>query len=364
MERYNRHIILSEIGSKGQEKLAAARVLVVGAGGLGCPVLQYLTAAGVGTIGIIDNDVVEESNLQRQILFGSASLGKNKAVAAKKRLTDLNSTITINAYPEKLTFQNAMEIFSQYDLIVDGTDNFEARYLINDASVLSNKPVVFGAIHKFQGQVSVFNYEDGPTYRCVFPDKPGKNTVPNCSEVGVLGVLPGIVGTMQANEVLKVILGLGKVLSGKLLCYDALSNQVTTLTVKRKEVEIQKVLLAQSTFKNRILGSACKVNRVEISLQDVIKKQDLQLIDVREPHEQPKVDDHRVLRIPLSQIEQHLDEISDQRVKAIFCQSGVRSKQAVSVLDKLQVNNCFSLKESASEINRIIIESLNQLTNE
>lgn len=354
MDRYNRHIILSEIGPKGQENLAAARVLVVGAGGLGCPVLQYLAAAGVGTIGIIDNDVVEESNLQRQILFGSASLGQNKAVAAKDRLTDLNNTIQINAYPEKLTFQNAMELFREYDIIVDGTDNFEARYLINDASVLSNKPVVFGAIHKFQGQVSVFNYNNGPTYRCVFPNKPGEPSVPNCSEVGVLGVLPGIIGTLMANEVLKVILGLGKLLSGKLLCYDALSNQFTTLTVKRKENEIQKVLLDQSSFKNRILGSACKVNKVEISLKDVIEKQDLQLIDVRELHEQPKVDDHRVLRIPLSRMEEHFDEISDSKVKAIFCQSGIRSKQAVSVLENLQINNCFSLKESASEINRII----------
>ncbi|SOC79301.1 adenylyltransferase and sulfurtransferase [Salinimicrobium sediminis] len=364
MDRYNRHIILSEIGPKGQEKLAAARVLVVGAGGLGCPVLQYLAAAGVGTIGIIDNDVVEESNLQRQILFGSASLGQNKAVAAKDRLNDLNNTIQINAYPEKLTFHNAMELFREYDIIVDGTDNFEARYLINDASVLSNKPVVFGAIHKFQGQVSVFNYNNGPTYRCVFPNKPGKHSVPNCSEVGVLGVLPGIIGTLLANEVLKVILGLGKVLSGKLLCYDALSSQVTTINVKRKEVKIQKVLQDKKIFQKRILGTTRKVDFTEVSLKEVMEKQDLQLIDVRELHEQPKVDDHRVLRIPLSRIEQHLDEISDRKIKAIFCQSGIRSKQAVSVLHNLQVNNCFSLKEGASEINRVIKESFNRVTNE
>lgn len=364
MDRYNRHIILSEIGPKGQKKLSEARVLVVGAGGLGCPVLQYLAAAGVGTIGIIDHDVVEESNLQRQILFGSGSLGQNKAVAAKNRLTDLNNTIKIDAYPEKLTFQNAMELFSQYDIIVDGTDNFETRYLINDASLFAKKPIVFGAIHKFQGQVAVFNYKDGPSYRCVFPNKPGKDAVLNCSEVGVLGVLPGIIGTMQANEVLKIILVLGNVLSGKLLCYDALSSEVTTLTVKRNEGEIQKVLLHENMFNKQILESACKVNIAEISIKDVIEQQDLQLIDVRVLHEQPKVDDHRVVRIPLSQIGQHLDRISDQKVKAIFCQSGIRSKEAISVLHKYEMHNCFSLKESASEIIEYIKESLNQVTNE
>lgn len=364
MDRYKRHIILSEIGQEGQEKLSRARVLVVGAGGLGCPVLQYLAAAGVGTIGIIDNDIVEETNLQRQILFGSASLGQNKAVAAKNRLSDLNETIEIKAYPEKLTFQNAIPLFSQYDIIVDGTDNFETRYLINDASVLCNKPVVFGALHKFQGQVSVFNFNGGPTYRCVFPKKPDKDAVPNCSEVGVLGVLPGIIGSMMANEVLKVIMGLEKVLSGELLFYDALTCQVSTIVVKRKEAEIQKVLPGKSNFQKGILGSACKVAIAEISLKDVMGKNDLQLIDVRELHEQPRVNDPRIIRIPLSRLEQELYKIDHHKVKAIFCQSGIRSKQAVSVLQNLEVRDCFSLKESASEINRTIEASLNKVTNE
>ena len=199
MSRYNRHIILSDVGQEGQDKLLSAKVLVVGAGGLGCPVLQYLVAAGIGKIGIIDFDVIEESNLQRQILFGASSLGLNKALAAKKRLEDLNPTITINAYPKKLTPNNVLEYFDNYDIIVDGTDNFSTRYLINDAAIIKNKPVVYGAIYKFEGQVSVFNHKNGPSYRCLFPTPPKEGSVANCTEVGVLGVLPGIIGGMQAN---------------------------------------------------------------------------------------------------------------------------------------------------------------------
>lgn len=252
MDRYNRHIILSEIGREGQGKLSKAKVLVVGAGGLGCPVLQYLAAAGIGTIGIIDFDTVETSNLQRQILFGSSSLGQYKAIAAKNRLADLNETIAIKAYPQKLDFQNALELFEQYDVIVDTTDNLKTKYLINDACVLTNKPLVFGAIYKFQGQVSVFNYENGPTYRCAFPHYPENDTSSNSSEVGVLGVLPGIIGTMQANEVLKIILGIGKVLSGTFLYYDALSVQFTALKVKKKNLEVQNVLSNRKYFKQEV----------------------------------------------------------------------------------------------------------------
>ncbi len=321
-------------------------------------------AAGVGTIGIIDFDVVEVSNLQRQILFGSSSLGQNKATAAKNRLTDLNNSITINAYPEKLTFQNALELFNQYDIIVDGTDNFETRYLINDACILTNKPLVFGAIYKFQGQVSVFNYNNGPTYRCAFPNKPKKNTVPNCSEVGVLGVLPGIIGTIQANEVLKLILGIGKALSGKLLCYDALSNQTTTLSVKKKDAEILKVLSKSNEFVKQELNTHCEVDIIEVSIKDVFNKQKIQFIDVRELHEQPKVEDISTLQIPLSELEQHLDKISSHKEKALFCQSGIRSKQAISILQKHNFNNCYSIKEGASEINRYIKESPKEVTNE
>ena len=242
MSRYNRHIILSDVGQQGQDKLSDAKVLVVGAGGLGCPVLQYLTAAGIGTLGIIDFDIVEESNLQRQILFGTESLGTNKAIAAKKRLEDLNPTINIEAITERLTSKNALSLFKEYDLIVDGTDNFATRYLVNDTAILTNKPFVYGAIYKFEGQVSVFNYKDGPSYRCLFPIPPKEGSVANCSEVGVLGVLPGIIGTMMANEVIKIILEFDQVLSGKLLCYNSRTAESSTLKINKNQSEFDKVI--------------------------------------------------------------------------------------------------------------------------
>lgn len=364
MDRYNRHIILSEIGQNGQQKLSQAKVLVVGAGGLGCPVLQYLAAAGIGTIGIIDFDTVETSNLQRQILFGSSSLGQNKAIAAKNRLEDLNDTIAIKAYPQKLDFQNALELFEQYDIVVDTTDNFKTRYLINDTCVLTNKPLVFGAIYKFQGQVSVFNYENGPTYRCAFPHYPGKDTSSNCSEVGVLGVLPGIIGTMQANEVLKIILGIGKVLSGKLLCYDALTAQSTALTVKKKDLEVQKAYLNREEFLKQLVPQNSAIDIPEISIKEVLKNPDIQFIDVRELHEKPKVEDINPIQIPLSELKQQFDRINKHSTKAIFCQYGIRSKQAVSMLQEHNFGACFSIREGASEINRILKESHKKAENE
>jgi len=363
MDRYNRHIILSEIGQVGQDKLAKAKVLVVGAGGLGCPVLQYLVAAGIGTVGIIDFDVVEESNLQRQVLFGMSSLGQNKAKAAKKRLSDLNDSINIQSYPIKLTFQNALNLFKQYDIIVDGSDNFETRYLINDACIITNKPFVFGAIYKFQGQVSVFNYKNGATYRCAFPNKPVKDAVPNCSEIGVLGVLPGIVGSMQANEVLKIILEIGNVLSSKIFCYDALYNTTTTLTIKRNDIGIQRVLNNKNSFETQQLEDFCEVDR-EVSIKDFLKKDNIQFIDVREHYELPKVEGISVTAIPLGELLQNLNRLDVEKDKVIFCQSGIRSIKAVSLLSLHNIYNCYSVKEGASEINRYIKELQKQLTNE
>ncbi len=350
MNRYNRHIILSEIGQNGQDKISNAKVLVVGVGGLGCPVLLYLTAAGIGTIGIIDFDVVDESNLQRQVLFGTSSLGKNKAKTAKKRLSDLNNTITINAYPEKLTHKNAQNLFKDYDIIVDGTDNFDTRYLINDATLLTNKPLVYGAIYKFEGQVSVFNYSNGPSYRCLFPNPPKKDSIPNCSEIGVLGVLPGIIGSLQANEVLKIVLGLGDVLSGKLLCYNALTNDVRTLKINKSESEIQKVITQKSKFEDLEDQSSCNSFSIEISIKEVIIKNDVQFIDVRELDEFPKVSALKPSKIPLGELENNLSKIDSTKEKFIFCQAGVRSKTAVSILQKYNIHNSYSIKEGASEI--------------
>nr|WP_262497918.1 HesA/MoeB/ThiF family protein [Flavivirga eckloniae] len=354
MSRYSRHIILSEIGQEGQDKLSKAKVLVIGAGGLGCPVLQYLTAAGIGTLGIVDFDVVELSNLQRQVLFGTSSLGENKAEAAKKRLEDLNDSISIIAYPEKLTHKNAIDLFNQYDVIVDGTDNFSTRYLVNDASVITNKPLVFGSIYKFEGQISVFNYNNGPSYRCLFPTPPEKGTVPNCSEIGVLGVLPGIVGSMQANEVLKVVLGLGKPLSGELLCYNALNNQTITLKINRSSSEIETVLKKKDSFHTQYVEELCEVNHGLISIKEVIDQTNIQIIDVREPHETPKVEGLEVTYIPLSELESQLNKINPEKKKAIFCQSGIRSKRAVSMLNDFEINNCYSIIEGAPEILELI----------
>ena len=348
--RYHRHIILTEIGQIGQDKISNAKVLVVGAGGLGCPILQYLTAAGIGTIGIIDFDMVEESNLQRQVLFGTASLGQNKALAAKRRLADLNNTVTIHAYPYKLNYQNAMDLFHEYDIIVDGSDNFETRYLVNDACIITNKPLVFGAIYKFEGQISVFNYRKGPSYRCLFPNPPQKNRVPNCSEIGVLGVLPGIIGTMQANEVLKIILQHGNILSGKLFCYNALTLQNSILKINRSEEIIQSVLKNKESFHEKEIHFNCDVEVRSISIESILSEENIQFIDVREAHEQPKIEDLTVTYIPLSELEQRLDQIDPTKKKAIFCQSGIRSTRAVELLQELDVNNSFSIKESASEI--------------
>lgn len=364
MSRYNRHIILSEIGQEGQDKLSNAKVLVVGAGGLGCPILQYIAAAGIGTIGVIDFDVVDISNLQRQILFGSSSLGQNKAIAAKNRLEDLNNEIVIYTYPEKLTFQNAIDLFIQYDIIVDGSDNFETRYLINDACIITNKPLVFGAVYKFEGQVSVFNYKNGPSYRCLFPKQPSRNTVLNCSDIGVLGIIPGIIGSLQANEVLKIVLGIGTVLSGKLLCYHALTSQTSIIKIKKSRQEIEKVLKAIDSFDKKQATDACGFESFEISIKDILHKENVQFIDVRDIHELPKIKDIPITSIPLKTLENQISKIDPEKQKVFFCQSGIRSKQAVSILRELNIDNCFSIIEGSSEIKAFIKEQQKHVTND
>ena len=236
--RYSRQTILPEFGEEGQAKLLSSSVLVVGAGGLGAPVLLYLAAAGVGRIGIVEGDAVDESNLQRQILYRTHHTGSAKAEVAFNELVALNPEISIQVFPDYLTKENALSILREFDLIVDGSDNFATRYLVNDACVILKKPFVYGAIYKFEGQVSVFNYQNGPTYRCLFPVPPDPSTVPNCSEIGVLGVLPGVIGTLQATEALKVLAGIGEVLSGTLLTYDALS--MSFMKIKIPVVESNK----------------------------------------------------------------------------------------------------------------------------
>ncbi len=345
MNRYNRHIILSEVGQTGQDKLSKAKVLVVGAGGLGCPVLQYLAAAGIGTLGIVDFDVVEESNLQRQILFGTSSLGTNKAIAAKKRLKDLNPTITIEAISERLTVKNVKAIFHKYDIIVDGTDNFATRYLINDFAIRCDKPIVYGAIFKFEGQVAVFNYNQGPSYRCLFPNAPESTHSINCSEIGVLGVLPGIIGTMMANEVLKIILEFDNVLSGKLLCYSSKTAETTILKINKDQSNFDNLLNRNEDSLNSYEDDYCSRNIKIISFKDVRFNDKVQFIDVREIHEQPKVELENFIQIPLTILEQNIDKMDLTKTLVVFCQTGVRSLKAVELLNKRNIMDCYSLKE-------------------
>jgi len=343
MERYSRHIALNEVGQEGQDKLSNARILVVGAGGLGCPVLQYLAAAGIGKLGIIDNDEVEESNLQRQVLYGTSSIGINKALAAKDRLQDLNPTISIQAINEKLSTLNAVPLFEDYDIIVDGSDNLETRYLINDASLITNRSVVYGAIYKFEGQLSVFNYKNGPTYRCIFPEPP-RNELLNCAEAGVLGVLPGIIGSMQANEVLKIVLGIKGVLSGKLYCYNAKTSAGYLLNIEKNEQLIAQIkgepLQEQST-------TFCKTSIEEISIDEALKKEQPLFLDVRNKDEKPILEIENYQQIPLPEISENLNRINPKSEIIVLCQGGNRSRKAAHILLQNSFNSCYNLKGGA-----------------
>ena len=332
--QYNRHLILDEIGVEGQEKLKAARVLVIGAGGLGCPVLQYLAAAGVGTIGIIDHDRIDQSNLQRQILYTHDDIGKYKAEVAANRLSQLNPYIQFQIYLQPLTREIALELFSRYDIIVDGSDNFPTRYLSNDAAVLSNKPLVFGSIFKFEGQVSVFNYQNGPTYRCVFPTPPAPSTVPNCSEIGVLGVLPGIIGSLQANEVLKIICGIGSVLTGKLLTFNALTMQQYQLQIDKNDAVMVERLEDDYAF-----FCGLPKENLEIGMEELKASHDTYLLlDVR-TYEERQAYDIGGYHIPLDELENRYDEIPEGKDLVVYCKAGVRSKMAISILRLKGVSN-------------------------
>lgn len=350
-KRYNRHLILDKVGIEGQQRLKKARVLVIGSGGLGCPVLLYLTAAGVGNIGIIDFDTVDESNLQRQVLFTTEDIGKNKALIAKERLLARNNCIEITAYHEKLTTENALELFSQYDIIIDGTDNFSTRYLVNDACVISNKPLVYGAIFKFEGQVTVFNYQNGPTYRCLFPNPPKAGSVPSCSDVGVLGVLPGLIGLQQANEALKIILQIGEVLSGKLTIYNALGANTTTVNITKNETAVN--IAKKIDFKTFNYDFFCglkenNTNMKEISINDLahfLEEKELQILDVRMPWEEPKLNDERVVNIPLQEIPQQMERIDKSLKTLVFCQHGVRSVNCIEFLENQGFDNLINLRE-------------------
>lgn len=355
--RYNRHIIIPDFGLEAQQKLKAAKVLVVGSGGLGSPVLLYLAAAGVGTIGIVDFDVVDDSNLQRQVLFGIDEIGKPKVEAAKRRLEGLNPHINIVLYNTQLTSKNASELVSQYDVIADGTDNFPTRYLVNDASVLSGKPNVYASIFQFEGQVSVFNYKNkegvvGPNYRDLYPTPPPPGLVPSCAEGGVLGVLPGIIGSLQALEVIKVITGVGDVLSGRFFTFDALNFETRTFKIARRK---DNPLNGENpTIKELIdYEQFCGVKAVERPIKEItasefnewqIRGEKFQVIDVREPHEHEIVNIGAEL-IPLATISANADKIDTDKKVVIHCKMGGRSAKAIRELEeKFGFKNLYNLK--------------------
>jgi len=336
--RYNRQLILPEWGSEAQEKVKNSRVLVIGAGGLGCPILSYLTAAGVGHIAIMDFDVVEVSNLQRQVIYDMNDVGKNKASAACQKLKAFNPLVSIVAIERALDKTNALEIIKEYDVVADATDNFETRYLINDTCVILNKPFIFGSILGFEGQVSTFNYQDGPTYRCLYPEPPAKENAPNCNDSGVIGALAGVIGSMQANEILKIISGVGKILSGKLWIADLLNNQFSTLTVEA--IPRNKNITS--------LGDYSEVCNSE-PIQFVSKKNFVERfsktphisIDVSDEHEFAPLES-RSRNIPLYLIEEQSFEDASMPV-ILYCKSGMRSRQAALLLSQKGVKNIFCL---------------------
>lgn len=334
LRRYNRHLLIPEFGNEGQKRLKAARVLVIGCGGLGSPILLYLTAAGVGTLGIIDGDRVDESNLQRQILYGTDSVGKSKVEETAKRLQSLNPFCMIEPYFEQLTSQNALSILAKYDLVVDGSDNFPTRYLVNDACVLLNKPLVYGAIYRFEGQVAVFNYQNSPNYRDLFPTPPSPELAPNCAEAGVLGVLPGIIGSLQANEAIKLLAGIGEPLVGKLFVMDALT--LTTRIIKIPLLPERPVIDKLIDY-DEFCGVKTTDSKTEITARQLAEmidnNADFQLIDVREAQEYA-LDNLGGELMPLSRLIDFTDKISRTKTVIIHCQSGMRSRKAITQLQE------------------------------
>jgi sulfur-carrier protein adenylyltransferase/sulfurtransferase len=349
LKRYDRHIKLNEIGVSGQEKLKNSKILIVGAGGLGCPVLLYLAAAGVGTIGIIDHDVVDFSNLQRQILFTQEDIGKQKVDVVENRLLALNDSVIIETYAEAISNKNALNIIEKYNVVIDGTDNFETRYLVNDACIIKNKPLVFGSIFKFEGQITVFNYNNGPSYRCLYPEPPKEGEVPNCSDIGVLGVLPGIIGTQMANEALKIVLGIGKVLSGTLKIVNLLSNLNLDLKISKNEKNFEISELNDSYNFSCVMNKELK-NTIEVEeLKEWIdNKKDILILDVREQYELGIAKLPNILNIPLGTIPSNLNKIKNTTIITL-CHHGIRSKSAQDYLLSNGFTNVINLEGGIHE---------------
>lgn len=375
IKRYSRHLIMPEVGIEGQRRLKAASILLIGTGGLGSPSALYLAAAGIGRIGLVDYDIVDSSNLQRQVIHGMSTVGLSKLDSAEIRLRDLNPDVVIEKYNVPLTSENALEIFEDYDVIVDGTDNFPTRYLVNDACVKLGKPNVYGSIFRFEGQLSVFYAKEGPCYRCMFPEPPPPGLVPSCAEGGVLGILPGTVGTMQATEAIKLILGIGTPMIGRMLLYDALEMEFNTIKVRKNPEcpvcskpldEIELIDYEQfcgvpahdrSTFSNLTEDEYAGMQEISVQqLQQAIIAHDPNVIvlDVRDPHEWAISALPGTLRIPKGEIQQAknavlagrklreetvLADIPQDKTILVHCRSGKRSADSINFLKEVGYNN-------------------------
>lgn len=345
-------MILPEIGEDGQYKLSKSKVLVIGAGGLGAAILPYLAAAGVGEIGIVDDDVIEISNLHRQVIYKSSAVGKSKVEEAKLMISELNPLIKVNAFAEKLSGKNAISLFEKYDIVVDATDNISIKYLINDACLLTNKSMVYGSIFRFQGQVSVFNYQNGPTYRCLYPDE--NNNALNCEDAGVIGISVGIIGMLQANEVLKMILGIGEVLSGKILVYNILNNEQQKYDFDKSDFQ----LISRESFEEKYNKSEVEEVNFE-SILDEINNDAVLFLDVRNEEELPKISLKNQIQIPLQYLENEIEKLDKNQTIYIFCQSGIRSKIAAELLQKHQFKNIKSIAGGVLAMKQLLAIEIN-----
>jgi len=343
--RYSRHLLIPEVGPEGQRKLKNSSALIVGTGGLGSPVALYLAAAGIGRIGLVDYDVVDSSNLQRQVIHGTSTVGKLKVESARAKLVDLNPDIQVDVYNEPFTSENALRIARDYDIILDGTDNFPTRYLTNDVAVFLGKPNVYASIYRFDGQASVFYAKEGPCYRCLFPEPPPPGLVPSCAEGGVLGVLPGTMGTIQATEALKVLLGIGEPLIGKLLLYNALDMTFDFVKLKKNpncrvcgpNADITELIdyeefcgVPSHDHEEGSAGANWDITVTELA--ERVKTNHLKLVDVREPHELEISRLPNATNIPLGQLAARLSELDSAEEMVIFCKSGGRSARGLELL--------------------------------
>jgi adenylyltransferase/sulfurtransferase len=369
--RYSRHLLIPEVGLEGQRKLKNSSALIIGTGGLGSPVALYLAAAGIGRIGLVDYDTVDSSNLQRQVIHGTSTVGKLKVESARAKLLDLNPDIQVDVYNEPYTSENAMRIAENYDIILDGTDNFPTRYLTNDVAVFLGKPNVYASIYRFDGQVSVFYAKEGPCYRCLFPEPPPPGLVPSCAEGGVLGVLPGTIGTLQATEALKVLLGIGEPLIGKLLLYNALDMSFDFVKLKKNpncrvcgpNADIKELIdyeefcgVPSHDHEEGSAGANWDITVTELA--ERVKNNHLKLVDVREPHELEISRIPNAINIPLGQLAARLSELDSAEEMVIFCKSGSRSARGLELLASAGFKKVKNLKGGINAWAREVDKSL------